>query len=896
MSEPDSPSASFKRFSKGLMTRGYRTRSPRKNLGVLTPESLIDRYEEARSVYTQSPLSRFQDGSTSGGGFFGSSSEILSPIGETQSRTFKVNFSKGQCCLCDELLTESLPGEQALQLTCDHTCHYNCFVVLLDKHSLNQLPYCPKCRLSTRPSDDHAWENMTNATLLQDQQVDGEISPQVLFANSSRDGDEPVTPVECTAVSLMDNSSSMTHNPPPSTDDENGPQISFKSSLSKVIIASDSPCRLKCYLSVKNPTCAPVVDTELKEENSQTRECIELDILESIGHLMGEVSPASFGRLVIFDYAEVSQDEELWESMQCVLFESFLVLVCKSNPSLSAFIDTKRDLVSVDSCEDSLCLTLSTGLVSCPEILLKFESVALLKKWRYYSSSCIQDQIPFWTNQPAAHLSTNAWDSLTDPSLVPLEFRQSEHLFEGPMTPVTPRWEPTQNCLGQPSMLSILIIPLINKSGLTLPEYETKIRQTVNLFLESLGEADKFGLVKIGRDELGRKSNSATFVGCVNRSWEGWNDVTNDIEAYNDDGKMAFQDSSEEVAIGLKYCEQLLSSVLDSETMERDKLIKKVFFLNCSSQKLSESFQSTSSEAVRDVLHRFVSTWKVSISLLQVGKHYSAGMLSMLECAKSFQNDEIRCIFATESQRFENLSSMLADVKSIVHHSKKVALPELTIQIAACSGVCIKAVEMSDQSMSSDSTNLDVELCNLSGETERIIMVELELVVGPHSFNNGAFCDFPLVSISSCSKGESKSFTAHAQVGVSFSPTNTIGQLALTNDEDEELYMDIPLLPPLSIQRDTSYIKRQIELLVSQQLSLWLKTGDTTSLADIVSVIWGMTRGYSSSVITLKEKKIKLNDYVEILIGKVNSIVDAVNLKDEYSRTLAHDLYAELHF
>ena len=179
---------------------------------------------------------------------------------------------------------------------------------------------------------------------------------------------------------------------------------------------------------------------------------------------------------------------------------------------------------------------------------------------------------------------------------------------------------------------------------------------------------DKLGLIFVGVDGHGKPSNSGTFIGCVSPSWDGWENIINDIRVFaNEDDRQfpIFDNGFEEMLISFEKYKKLLPYI-PSGPKNNNRLI----ILNSNNYDLTEPQRFIKSK-INDKISFLQANENLTIDIIRIGKSYSIeaqevyNLISMpTQC-----NDSLNIVSGSKLLRFNSFSEFGDSFDFIMEHS-----------------------------------------------------------------------------------------------------------------------------------------------------------------------------------------------------------------------------------
>lgn len=74
------------------------------------------------------------------------------------------------CAICSDPFQLSVGGttDRIISLTCEHDCHYECYLVMMNKFDTSKLPTCTICNRQTKPINSHEFDQIVQTSLSED--------------------------------------------------------------------------------------------------------------------------------------------------------------------------------------------------------------------------------------------------------------------------------------------------------------------------------------------------------------------------------------------------------------------------------------------------------------------------------------------------------------------------------------------------------------------------------------------------------------------------------------------------------------------------------------------------------------------------------------------------------
>lgn len=314
------------------------------------------------------------------------------------------------------------------------------------------------------------------------------------------------------------------------------------------------------------------VTTRAANENpimSEEEECKKNRILKIIeGNLRLEFQESfenlNSGSLLLFDYLQISTNENEWDTLTCYLFQKMIIMVQQCELVGTLYLD---EICSMYKSKNEIALNLTKEMI--PELFIREEDSIVLKKWSFHLNHFIKNKETYPEhNIHLFQLTTNAWN-LVDPQDLPSDIQnmsiQNEIGYETPESLSAKILPPTESL-----PLNLMIsVSLINNTNMTNKKYRKFLINTLQTAKNCLREEDNLGLIFVGINNIGASSNSGTFIGFINLSWNGWEEIFERIEVFSNSLNISVVT---ELSIAINKC-SLLSMFLPKGRNMINKLL-----------------------------------------------------------------------------------------------------------------------------------------------------------------------------------------------------------------------------------------------------------------------------------------------------------------------------------
>ncbi|QHS74105.1 cyclin-dependent protein serine/threonine kinase inhibiting protein FAR1 [Saccharomyces paradoxus] len=575
---------------------------------------------------------------------------------EEDSPTFMINLERNikkcnsqfgpkryigeKCLICEESISSTFTGEKVVESTCSHTSHYNCYLMLFETlYFQGKFPECKICGEVSKPKDKDIVPEMVSKLLtgagargdgpsanMQQQWIDlksarsftggfPQFTPQeqlIRTADISCDGFR--TPQlsnsdQFEAASYLDSpflsppfiNRMVTTDPFNLSDDEkfdNDDEI------------NESPAEVwfseteggKVMVSVKFPEMQGSDDLEvLKDANHVNRQELE-DREKERKKIIDQYIETNvdkgreFGSLILFDKIMYSDDGEQWvDNNLVILFSKFLVLFDYEEMNILGKIPRDQFYQVIKFNEDVLLCSLKS--TNIPEIYLRFSGNCekwLLPKWKYCLENASLEALPLCEIVSTVKELSNV-DILgalgTPPNIAAAQ-------SNNPRLP----WKRLQN---ETPLKLILCLNLSHSGG---ESYRKEVLKNVHQILDELNTNDLVGIVVVGRDGSGLVGPFGTFIGMINKNWDGWTTFLDNLEVVHPD---VFHDEKQRYKVTLQTCVRLASTsaYVDAYDHLGTEYAKQILVLNG-----SDVVDIEHDQELKNVFDQLSDCWRYEIS------------------------------------------------------------------------------------------------------------------------------------------------------------------------------------------------------------------------------------------------------------------------------------------
>lgn len=770
------------------------------------------------------------------------------------------SFLKNECCFCEEMLYNKFNKERIIELNCNHQCHYDCYLLLINGEDKEESPICCICEEKTKPIDENIIEEMYSKTLIGDEI---EIEPQhksitpftpqdKIIDNCNSAGFQTSPKLRYSTPSTLHSISS----PKITIDDILKPTINIIPEFNKLngILESSDVIKFNNVLNIFSTEFNHDEDLEKEYKESLIKLTINHQIIENFTIQIKDNKGLKFSvlkdKLRLFDFIEISLDGEIWEFVQAFIFTNFLLLLNEEGDTIIGTIMINDHFTKLTT-KDSNSLIFYFNTVSLPELHIRSLNSILITKWLdFFQNKLYNDD-----SLSLIQITTNAWELVQDKVDIPDEIIQfNDMTARGLDLP----FQLMKSLIPKPKPLGISIvmsISLLNRTGANDDEYLMNLKKAIRGVLNGLRDFDRFGLIIIGRDGNRQLGHFGTFYGLINKKWSGWDEILEELEVFGNYDMTL----DEEFKISINTCERLLITIPDLNFKELDiGGVRKFIIIN-------------SGVVNGDGLGKILE-YKFTIEHVLINEKFDSSVLKMIE------RMETPGCYDYNFHRFDNFDEFINGIGELYKSWQRIIIPEYEMKfsiepemIDIVEFSCIEnhgvlnqikqnefkviIKDMDDGYYKNLKFEISINIKKLKEKFQYPINEFIELSLFNYTFNYF-----------------SKSNISHFKTNLQLIST-PIQEIISPIDTTIGEYLDIPLLPPLSSFKDSLYIKRTIEIMIIETLT---QCGD---LDELISLIFGLIRGCSSNFINFyKDSKFKkwrnFHDYVDGLINRIRGVDD----------------------
>lgn len=771
----------------------------------------------------------------------------------------KKNCGDDICVFCEELLSNKLAGELDLQLTCSHFCHKYCFLEMMDKNNLDSLPFCTQCGRKTQCVDISVQTSLKHQKLAESlfpNYLDKEYSSFDTIAHSN-DYDMLVkSSISASESQLLSPISTPTRNSYNQKlySEVLKPRVTVTADAASHV--SDGNYDLDCLISVKPPQISDCLGDSTEDQAIKSRiiQDIKIKLALKVSNWCNSLLPLEeLGDLRMFDFLDISSNGTDWDTISVYFFAKAIILVDNTGTRLMGEVLINSDISSINRIENVLVLNLSNEVL--PELYMRHNCSLIVSKWEYYLIHAVKKILV--GQIPLLHITTNAWILLDEHnrSTDGLKFCSLwETNLDIPSSLLTRIMPPAENV---PLNLNVSI-SLINCTDISNLEYKKNIISLLQNLRSKLRLIDKLGLIFVGVDGRGKPSNSGTFIGCVSPSWDGWENIINDIRIFaNEDDRQfpIFENGFEEILISFEKYKQLLPYI-PSGPKNNTRLI----ILNSNNYDLEEPQRLITSK-IKDKISFLQANENLTIDIIRIGKAYSIEVQEVynLISMPTQSSNSLNIVLGSKLLRFNTFSEFGDSFDFIMEHKLQSGyLPYVTIDFQKVRGIedliSFSEIEINGEMISIQNlTSLKIVVKNVFPLTERNIMMKLRLNFSDVS-NLGSIMNYKIINYQSLwIDGEdsfkclSTNISDRSSPHLLFSHESDVSCSPLDQIDGDTYFVDIPLLPPLSSSKDQSFARRKAELAIIRSLRIVESaSSDETEIiiSHLISLFFGIIRGF----------------------------------------------------
>ncbi|KAH3681468.1 hypothetical protein WICPIJ_007547 [Wickerhamomyces pijperi] len=874
-----------------------------------------------------------------------------------------------ECSICeDSLRLRNGHRERVIVLSCDHSCHWDCFLIGGD--SKTGMTVCFECggvHRSVKDDDlrEIVLQELRNSALQQldsevNDNIEEDVAPDDTVQQSQSqtsataastasapsvavtiDGVSPHTPVnqiirdedilnkketypEISRDSFIDGPSATT-----TSNNRSGGEVKMKNYAVGDLIKpevnllteySKYDCSIHqdtqeigCLLNIF--TNDGLKDQAMRKDQAKEKE-VNQDIhkyfVSLLSHKLGVEAAEALNlprlpQLSLFDSFDISIDGEKWEKTVNFLFGDSLVMF---NDSLTHVIGTvliSEHLISLILVSDSvLVLYLSTQAL--PELQIRSSNKVLLDRWSRQLQNLTNDVSLIKMSTTLWSLIIHEGSQINLPTNV-IKFNELTH--SGLDLP----FEMVKEILPAPEKMGlnlVVTVPLFNMTELSDDQYLDELRDTLLNIIDNLKPEDKLGFVILGRDGAGNIGvYNSTYIGMIDKNYDGlWNLMSglqlSDIWEYAQADEEI--DISKVMAGCFKSCYNMfLMNGVDGGSFGT---VNKLMVLT----NVSVDYELDNNYLTRLITQHDLSINEILISQcptlpLTLKDQLIDGVLHQSYCQLQFQsfkdfNDSVYQLF-NQQYHSNYLNCIDLDLRVTELFKSAVSISKIEIngvitELTQDSSNGVKALKIKTTELTSQSWDKNIRF-DLSIDLEKYQELaynesEISLLNVNFTINNSEqtyhipdhkirinITDKPNIMDASLNDITIPAYSpitiepSSRKLNLDSNHTTEEEDPYATEDEAEDedldaekdlIFLDIPLLPPLSSFKDSIYIKRCIELYLISELQN--RASRPLDLHRMISVVWGLSKGCSSNYLNYWNSRPmgSFDKYIEVGIMK----------------------------
>ncbi|KAK6455898.1 uncharacterized protein RJT20DRAFT_51626 [Scheffersomyces xylosifermentans] len=851
-----------------------------------------------------------------------------------QPRGVNRNLFDSKCSFCKEQLANGLAGEISIELLCGDACHKECLSIMLEQLESTKLPICGICGKETRSANDDLHSRIVKEVFLSPSNLSFPTdSPISVFRRYADIESHSYNTTPSSKITLE-----QSHNRRVEFNhlyirelrsDLNKPRIVCSTDTNSITPVGEDSQELRYLVSVRPPQIFQKQEMTDKEREIKMKVISEMEVLldSKVTNFKDNISFKELGELLLFDYLSISTNEIEWDVACVLLFAETIILV--KDYRVIGKIEISKDISSVNQLSDGIIINLRNETM--PELQLQHKNPAIISKWQTILLPYIQrnkvDEINLF------QITSNAWNLIENIELPEDVQKFSKLIVDDSDIPSSYLLQ----TLGLPEALPLNIIisvPLFNSTGLSDGAYKMHLETILQSIRKSLRSFDKMGLIFLGRDGAGMAAKKGTFISCMDKEWEGWARIIGTINVYSDVD--VFRNEAEEI----KVCFEKLID-LSPFIPQSTNCINKFLILNCNNY---ADFPASTGLAVDKVLQKKIVNiiTKISATIVRIGSSYTDGTENLNRIianpATDFSSSSLSLSYGSKLIRFDSFKDFNESLSYLVKEKyQRICIPSVTVDISKIDDtqniVYISEVEVNGEMIPLENVHkLSLMVKDQTPNTERNIMINVRIknlrsnAVSEQQIED--YGEIPLFSYSSSwLMHQEETKVCHKRVSPLAAETD---QRTMSNGSNTPIdlkknssFLDIPLLPPLSSNREQSFARRQTELSLLSALTTVEITPQNSNdiIMRSVSIAYGFIREYfpfneeesskagSSSAksvnnfcpgesldLELKQNKTFRNneEYVQFLVGHLNTINDLYSKDPGLAAVKCRDLCISL--
>lgn len=825
----------------------------------------------------------------------------------TPQQRLAKSFVREKCSICEEPLTTKLSNERVIELECDHKCHDNCYLVMLDKDDISILPECSLCGVRAKPTDDSVLESLYSQTLVNDDNgsdaadddddddsintpmvMEKNLLPEVPFSgfkptffgksaiNTPVDqmtdslnsaGFDPPSGLVSTKLPFAEGSISSSRrrstrarvtSPRCTKEDLIKPHVSIVSEFAKHVVNDNSSRYTMSH--VINIFTNELNQDELGDDDSEIKRNIHDKVISILKERVHDSKGVDFDKLphlTMFDHFEISLDGFLWEYVHGFIFSSVFIIVNEELGTIIGSVLLKEHFTNSVMQEDgTLGLYFSTTTLS--ELQIKSENKVVLSKWDDFFAYKLRQE----KKVSLLQMTTNSWSLIEGEGLrIPEEAIKLNTLTEkGLDLPLNLM----KLILPAPKRLPVNVVvsvPLYHADqSMSNSEYLKNFKQTLHMILDELEPQDKFGLILLGRSGmrvLGLEESS--FFGMATSEWEGWDTVIDELECYTTEEAGAL----DVLVKSLKKLTMLNSELTDPGAVKKLVMIRSADGTNS----LNTGLQ-------------WILDQQFSIHDNLVAKNYG----TLTEMLMTDLSDSQLYHF----NRYASFTDLHHSISHTVDVFKRTYINELTVTMEIQMKDCISFSQIESAGVMVPAKNEHKWTLKLKDLEDGFyhnarfdIGVDLDKICDDyHQFEKNQLHEIPVMKYTYDFGGKTISKDFEVKLRLNKVQPQILSPMEGFHGARDSSFIDIPLLPPLSSFKDSLFVKKQVELMVIDTLAQGVMT-----IHELISLVFGLIRGCSTNYVEFFKhsrfnKYKNFSFYIDELVKRLNEAKDETAKKD----------------
>ncbi|KAH3676367.1 hypothetical protein WICMUC_001998 [Wickerhamomyces mucosus] len=848
--------------------------------------------------------------------------------GSILSRNSKHSATNQECGTCGDSIKHKFANEKIITLKCNHMCHFNCYLISMNPQNLST--NCSICNKECLAQNDEELELIFKHFIehgidhknddekeLDEDHIDTPTPiPHKKFLSYS-----PHTPLNqttkleedilkaprplnsATSIDSIDSINLKLNQY--STDDLIKPNINVISEFNKYNVNPNlKSFKISNLLNIftnefesaqklNNDHSAQIQrESEIKDQIHKYLTKILQNNLKDNKDLNFDELP----QISLFDSFHISVDGCHWEITKSFLFNDFLIILNNSMDGIIGTVVISNHLTNLIVQDDIIFLYFNTQTL--PELQIKSSNKILSSKWANHLLNLKNDDLSL------IKMSTNLWDLIrfnNDIQLPEEILKFSDLSSKGLDLP----FQMIKTILPKPkprSLKLVITIPLFNLSStLSNDEYLSELKTTVLNIIDNLRPDDNLGFVVIGRDGSYNYSiYKSAFIGMFSKNYDGLNEIINNFKVINNHKEIMNINYERLLSSCFKSCYNLfLTSSLDIKSQDGDGIkndeLRKLLFITNKSIKYNQHDSN---------LIKLIERYDLCINEILITEN-SSSMINLNNLQISN-----KLYFNYRQYKFENFTQFNDGLNELMKSKYHLNyLNNLTINLS------INPEFQSFLSFDKFEINGDLKPINFENSKELILKInelnnddfykdlrfDLKLDVNEFQLFDG-LSEFELIHINYSINHNSnlyglkphklrlsmRNFEYSSMISNSYGDNIISNDLLMDHDqhinedttnqdidqlqdpkESELMFLEIPLLPPLSSFKDSLFVKREIELMIIKELMKNDKI-EELNLNQLITLIFGLTKGCSTNYLNFFKnwKYKKFQNYIDNFILK----------------------------